>query len=154
MRIVKKTLLALLIVFVAIQFIRPARNISGQVLPTDITKTVAIPDTVMSIFKVSCNDCHTNNTHYPWYANVQPFAWMLANHVKNGKENLNFSEFGSYSMRKQANKLRAIANTMKEGTMPLSSYTLIHINAKLTKEDKALITDWALKARDSLMAKQ
>lgn len=153
MRTLKKILLALLIVFIAIQFIRPARNSSGQVLPTDITKTITVPDKVLSIFQNACYDCHSNNTRYPWYMNVQPAAWMLANHIKNGKANLNFSEFGSYSPRKQANKLRAIAKTMDEGTMPLSSYTIMHSDAKLSKETKDLISAWALKTRDSLMAK-
>lgn len=153
MRTLKKILLALLIVFIAIQFIRPARNSSGQVLPTDITKTINVPDKVLNIFQNACYDCHSNNTRYPWYVNVQPMAWMLANHIKNGKENLNFSEFGSYSPRKQANKLRAIAKTMDEGSMPLSSYVIMHSDAKLSKEAKDLITAWALKTRDSLMAK-
>jgi hypothetical protein len=80
-------------------------------------------------------------------------AWVMAGHVKNGKQNLNFSEFGSYSNRKQANKLRAIATTMKDGSMPISSYTLMHTDAKLNKEDKELISDWATKTRDSLLSK-
>lgn len=153
MRPFKKILLALLIVFITIQFIRPARNSSGQVLPTDITKTISVPDKVLGIFQNACYDCHSNNTRYPWYVNVQPVAWMLASHIKNGKENLNFSDFGSYSPRKQANKLRAIAKTLDEGTMPLSSYTIMHSDAKLSKETRDLISAWASKTRDSLMAK-
>ena len=153
MRPFKKILLALLVVFIAIQFIRPARNISGQALPSDIEKKVNVPDKVLGIFKNACYDCHSNNTRYPWYVNIQPMAWVMANHIKNGKQNLNFSEFGSYSNRKQANKLRAIATTMKDGSMPLSSYTIMHTDAKLSKEDKKLISDWATKTRDSLLSK-
>jgi len=94
MGLFKKILLVILIVFIAIQFIIPARNTSGQVLPTDITKTVNIPDKVLDVFKNSCYDCHSNNTRYPWYVNIQPMGWVMASHIKNGKENLNFSEFG------------------------------------------------------------
>ena len=150
MRLFKKILLIILIVFIAIQFIRPARNISGQALPTDITKTVNIPDKVLDVLKNSCYDCHSNNTRYPWYVNIQPFGWVLASHIKNGKENLNFSEFGTYSKRKQANKLRSIGKRIKDGTMPLPSYTFIHTDAKLSSENKKLITDWVANTKDSI----
>lgn len=150
MKLYKKILLALLIVFIAIQFIQPAHNISGQVLPTDITKTVKVPENVLNIFKNACYDCHSNNTRYPWYVYIQPMGWMMARHIKNGKDNLNFSDFGSYSQRKQANKLRAIETSIKEGSMPLSSYTIMHTDARLSAENKKLITDWASNAKDSL----
>lgn len=153
MRTLNKIVLTLLTVFIVIQFIRPARNNSGQVLQTDVTNTIHVPGNVLDIFQKACYDCHSNNTRYPWYVNVQPVAWMLASHIKNGKENLNFSEFGSYSPRKQANKLRAIAKTMDEGSMPLSSYTTMHAEGKLSKQSKDLVSGWALKARDSLLAK-
>ena len=150
MKLYKKILLALLIVFIAIQFIQPAHNISGQVLPTDITKTVNVPDKVLDIFKNACYDCHSNNTRYPWYVHIQPMGWMMARHIKNGKDNLNFNDFGSYSKRKQANKLQSIETSIKEGTMPLSSYVSMHTDARLSAEDKKLITDWVSVAKDSL----
>lgn len=152
MRLYKKILLALVIVFIAIQFIRPARNQNGQVLPTDITKTVNVPDNVISIFQKACYDCHSDNTRYPWYMNIQPMGWLMASHIKDGKENLNFSEFGGYSKRKQANKLRTVAKSIDEGSMPISSYTMMHTDAKLAKENKELIKEWATKTRDSLLA--
>ncbi len=153
MRLYKKIFLALLIVFIAIQFIQPARNINGQVLPTDITKTVNVPDNVLITFQKACYDCHSDNTRYPWYMNLQPMGWIMAYHIKNGKGNLNFSEFGTYSKRKQANKLRAITTSIKEGSMPISSYTLMHADAKLSKENKELIIDWVTRTKDSLSAK-
>lgn len=80
-------------------------------------------------------------------------GWVMARHVKNGKENFNFSEFGAYSKRKQANKLKSIKLSIKEGSMPLPSYTIMHTDAKLSKENKKLITDWATKTKDSIDAK-
>ena len=74
----------------------------------------------------------------------------MARHINSGKDNMNFSEFGSYSKRKQSNKLRAIETSIKEGTMPLSSYTIIHSGAKLSAEDKKLIIDWVSVAKDNL----
>jgi len=150
----KKSWLLLLIVLTGIQFIQPARNKSGQALPVDIVHTFSLPENVQAVFKSACYDCHSNNTRYPWYANIQPVGWILANHIKNGKADLNFSELGSYSPRRQMSKLRSIENSIKDGTMPLSSYTLIHNDARLNKVDKALITDWVTKVKDNLAAKK
>lgn len=147
----RKWLLVLLIVFIVIQFIRPARNQSGQVLQTDITKMFSVPFEVKTVLEVACYDCHSNNTRYPWYANIQPGGWWLAKHVKEGKEELNFSEFGSYARRRQINKLRSMENSIKDGAMPLSSYTLLHQNARLTSADKILLLVWINKVKDSLV---
>lgn len=149
----KKIGITVLIVLIGIQFIQPARNENGQALPADISKTVFIPGNVKSLLQTACNDCHSNNTNYPWYANIQPMGWLLANHIKDGKAELNFNEFGSYSQRRQQSKLKSIASQIKDDEMPLASYTMLHKNAKLTKEEKALIIDWALNAKDSLEQK-
>ncbi len=147
---IKKILLVLLIAFIAIQFVRPVRNTNGQVLPTGISKAVSVPGNVHAILQTACYDCHSNNTTYPWYNYVQPVAWILANHIKNGKKELNFSEFGSYPKRKQQSKLKAIADQVKDGDMPLYSYTLIHKNARLTKKENSVIINWAQNEKDSL----
>lgn len=135
------------------QFIQPVTNTSVTLLPNDITKMINIPADVLTIFKNSCYNCHSNNTRYPWYISLQPVGWILADHIKKGKENLNFSEFGSYSQRKQANKLRAIETSIKEGFMPLPAYETMHPTSKLSKEDKKIIIDWAVHNKDSLMTK-
>ncbi len=75
-------------------------------------------------------------------------------HVKEGKEELNFSEFGSYSTRSQINKLKGIANSIKDNIMPLSSYKLMHKSANLSDEEKNLIINWALQTSDSLSIKK
>jgi len=148
----KKLISVALGAFVLIQFIRPARNRSGQVLPTDLTKIYPVSSNVQAILKTSCYDCHSNNTRYPWYVNIQPFGWLLAKHIKDGKNELNFSEFGTYSARRQVSKLRSIENSIKDGTMPLSSYTLLHKDARLSKEEKTLLTAWTTRLQDSLTA--
>ena len=142
MSLIKKILLPILIVFIAIQFIQPTRNNSQQVLPTDISKTYSISKNVNNILKKSCYDCHSNNTDYPFYSFIQPIRWQIEKDIKNGKEKLNFSEFGSYSPRRQISKWRDIVNRINDGTMPLSSYKLIHKNARLTKEDKEVLFNW------------
>lgn len=150
---IKKILLVLLIVFIAIQFFQPALNKNGRVLETDISKTVSMPDSVGAILKNACYDCHSNNTVYPWYMNVQPMGWLMANHIKEGKAELNFSEFGDYSSRRQKSKFTGIANSIKNDIMPIASYTWMHKNARLSDEEKAVIINWAEQAKESLSEK-
>ncbi len=130
-------------VFLLMQVYQPARNTdSGQVLPTHFAKVDDVPSNVVSILKNSCYDCHSNNTAYPWYANVQPARFLMESHIKEGKENLNFSEWGDYSPRMQRNKLDRMLKQIEKNEMPLASYTLIHRNAVLSESQKKEIIDW------------
>jgi hypothetical protein len=74
----------------------------------------------------------------------------MEKHIKEGKENLNFSEWGNYSSRKQSNKLDRIVKQIKSDEMPLSSYTLIHKNAILSSSQKQEVINWIQKTADSL----
>ena len=146
----RKILLVISAVFIVIQFIAPVHNKDGRVLETNISKIFNISDSVQAVLKKTCYDCHSNNTSYPWYSNIQPMAWIMARHIKNGKEKLNFSGFGSSSNRKQISKLKGIINQIKDDEMPLSSYKVMHKNARLSKEDKNLIMNWINQTADSL----
>jgi hypothetical protein len=146
----KKILLAVGIVLIIIQFIQPAHNTSVQILATDISKTVSISDSVKTLLKITCYDCHSNNTTYPWYSNIQPRGWLMAYHIKQAKSQLNFSEFSTYSQRRQLSKLDGIANSIKDDIMPLKSYKIMHKSAQLSPDEKLLLINWAQKIIDSL----
>ena len=150
MSLAKKILLAVGIVLIIIQFIQPAHNKSVQILTTDISKTVSISDSVKALLIITCYDCHSNNTNYPWYSNIQPMGWLMAYHIKKAKNQLNFSEFGSYSQRRQLSKLDGIANSIKDDIMPLNSYKLMHKSAQLNNEEKSLLINWAQQSIDSI----
>jgi hypothetical protein len=150
-KIFKRAGIFLLVLLVVIQFIRPTRNLSNDV-SHDISTKYPIPDTVKAILKTSCYDCHSNHTEYPWYANIQPVAWWLGDHVNEGKRELNFNAFASYRISRQYNKLHKIAEEVKEGEMPISSYTLIHGYAKLDEGQRKLVSDWANAIHDSIKA--
>jgi hypothetical protein len=147
---VKKISLALLLLFIAMQFIRPSLNRTNEQQEADLIKHLHVPADVAAILKTSCYDCHSNNTRYPWYTNVQPVGWLLAKHINEGKQDLNFDDFGNYSQRRRLSKMKATYNSIKDGSMPLSSYTLLHREAKLSKEKEELILAWAERAIDSL----
>ncbi len=148
----KTFFIVLLVVFIVIQFFRPAKNSSNGISANDITIKYAVPADVQTIFKTSCYDCHSNNTVYPWYNNIQPVAWWLADHIKDAKAELNFSEFASYRIGRQYRKLEEINKEVKEGEMPLESYTYLHGNAKLNQQQRLTIANWATALRDSMKA--
>ena len=147
-------LFVVLIVFAVIQFMQPARNQSGQVLQTEFSNTYSIPNNVHTLFKNACFDCHSNNTSYPWYSNIQPVGWLLAKDIKDGKAKLNFSEFGSISSRRQISKLQGVENRIKDGTMPLPVYQFMHPSARLTEEERRLLIDWIERTKDSITLKR
>ncbi|MDZ4709873.1 MAG: heme-binding domain-containing protein [Saprospiraceae bacterium] len=149
---IRKILIGLLVLLLIIQFIRPEKNQSN-----DQTKHIGtiypIPEDVKQILSVACYDCHSNNTRYPWYSNFQPVAWWLNNHLADGKRNLNFSTLASRRINQQNHKMEEIIEMIDEGEMPLSSYTLIHGDARLTKEQKDKITNWARATMDIIKNK-
>jgi len=138
----KIILSCLLLIFILIQFIRPQKNLSSSISVNDISTKYPVPDTVQSILKVACYDCHSNNTRYPWYAKIQPVGWWLSNHINDGKRGLNFSEFASYRIKKQLHRLDDINDLVKKNEMPISSYTLIHTDAKLSEGQKLILSNW------------
>ncbi len=148
----KRLFLVLLAAFIVIQFFRPAKNISAGISANDITSKYAVPQDVQTILKTSCYDCHSNNTVYPWYSNIQPVAWWLDDHVKEGKRELNFSEFATYRIGRQYRKLEEINEEVKENKMPLESYTLVHGDAKLSEQQKLTLANWVVAVRDSIKA--
>lgn len=150
MSLKKKIILGLAVILIGIQFFQPLRNQSDEVTASHIERVYAVPQNVKAILTQSCYDCHSNNTRYPWYSRIQPGAWYMARHIKKGKEELNFSTFGDYSARKQRNKFRAMAGQVKDGEMPLSSYTLIHRNAVLSQDDKQVLINWFGTMEDSI----
>lgn len=148
----KKILLALLFVLIVLQAFRPEKNTSGN-KQNDISTLYPVPENVEQILVKACNDCHSNSTVYPWYAEVQPIAWWLDDHVKDGKKHLNFNEFASYRLAKQFHKLEEVFDEVKGGEMPLESYTVVHGDAKLTTEERNILLNWSVAVRDTMKAR-
>ena len=127
----KKIGLLILVLLVLSQFFRPTKNNTAH---TDIN---TIPEDVKADLKVACYDCHSNQTEYPWYSNIQPIAWWMNKHIKNGKQKLNFDD-----VIKQK-RYKDIVETIEEKEMPLKSYTIIHQDANLDVAQKERIIAWA-----------
>ena len=149
----KRLLITILLLLMLIQLMpKPTKNLSDTLSANDITQKFTVPDTVQSILRASCFDCHSNNTVYPWYSKVQPVAWWLNRHIEEGKRELNFSEFASYPLKRQYRKLSKIKDEVNDGGMPLPSYTIIHRYAKLDESQKNIIANWVNTLQDSLKA--
>lgn len=146
----KKVILILFLVLLIIQFFRPEKNIAAKEQPQALQKKYALPEQVSTTLQAACNDCHSNNTRYPWYAEVQPVAWYLAYHVDEGKGELNFDEFLSYPAKKQDHKMEEVVEMIEKGEMPLDSYTLLHHDAKLDENQKAALIAWAKEVRTQI----
>lgn len=134
---------SLLVVLILIQFIRPSKNPGEAFGPDDITKAVNVPEDVKNILVTSCYDCHSDHTNHMWYENIQPLGWWIAHHIDEGKQHLNFSVFNTYKDKRKAHKFEEIGETVSSGEMPMSSYTLVHGNAKLNDEQKRVLINWA-----------
>jgi hypothetical protein len=150
MKLLKRIGIVVLVVLVGIQFIPSRTNQDKAVPPSDFIVTNGVPENIGHILRTSCYNCHSNNTSYPWYSRVQPVGWFLQNHINKGKAELNFSEFGSYSVRKQKSKLRSMVSQVEKDEMPLTSYTFIHREARLSLENKKMLIDYLNALKDSL----
>ncbi|MFV8369569.1 heme-binding domain-containing protein [Flavobacterium sp. LB2R40] len=151
-KIIKKILIIGFVIFLLMQLYQPARNERYEQadVTANFTTMYDVPKNVETTLRTSCYDCHSNNTNYPLYSYMQPARFFMEEHIKDGKKDLNFNEFGRYSKRKQGNKLEAIIKQIKSDEMPLASYTLIHKNAILTSTQKEEIINWIEKTEDSL----
>ncbi len=148
---IRPLLYGLLALLVLVQLYRPARNISND-QTNHVSTKYAVPAEVEAILKPACYDCHSNQTYYPWYAEIQPVASWLANHVNEGKRELNFSTFTTRRVAVQNHKFEEIIEMVKEGEMPLGSYTWIHRDAVLSEQQQQTLVAWAQTNMDSLKA--
>jgi len=137
----KKVLLGILVVFILIQMIRPTKNDSKNDI-NHISTVIVVPNEVQEIFKTSCNDCHSNNTVYPWYNEIAPVSWYLAQHINEGKEHMNLSEWTVYNKNQQDHILKDFEEVLETHEMPLKSYLIIHKEAKLTTEQYDVLLNW------------
>lgn len=141
--------LILLILLILIQFIRVDQTNPESNSESNYFVVASVPTQVQSIMRESCFDCHSNQTVYPWYSKVAPASWFLNNHIKEGREKINFSEWDIYALEDQINILSECIEVIQENEMPLKSYTLIHSKARLSDEEKAALIQWFMSGRTS-----
>ncbi|WP_452223425.1 heme-binding domain-containing protein [Lacinutrix chionoecetis] len=147
MKIVRKILLLLLVIFVVAQFFRPEKNEGNMESVTAFLAETNPPENVKAILKESCFDCHSNNTRYPWYNNITPVNYWLANHVNDGKKHFNMSQWEGNSVKRKDHKFEELIEMVEAKEMPLDSYTWTHSEAVLTNQQIKDVVQWAKQVR-------
>ena len=149
-KLLKWTVIVLVVLFLGIQLMRPARSNP----PVDESQTIEartqMTPQVKAIFERSCNDCHSNKTVWPWYTNVAPISWWIVGHINEARQLMNLSEWGKLDRDRQDRKLRQICDEVTDGGMPLPSYLPMHPKAKLSEQDKKTLCDWTAAERERL----
>ncbi len=145
-------LVLLVVAFAAIQFIQPEKN-RGERTEAHLFNQNEISDDVSTLLQNACLDCHSGETNYLWFHSIAPVSWMVNNHITDGKEELNLSEWGEMEVLDQIGALDEMCEEVEKGNMPLKSYTFMHSKARLTEEQKKLLCDWAEKLSEELLVK-
>ena len=140
---IKYILFILLAGVLLIQFFRPERNRGTLEVGSDMLTYLEAPPALGEKLKNACYDCHSNNTEYPWYSQVAPVSWVLARHIREGKEEVNFSEFGNLEKREMIGVLSELCEVVEEGVMPLPGYVSMHKEAAFGTEEIELLCEWS-----------
>lgn len=141
-----------LLVFIVIQFFQPDRNTSDE-FSNHILKIEKVPNNIKIVLENACLDCHSNQTNYSWYHKMAPVSWMVDKHIHEGKDELNFSNWGEFDIYDKIGILEEICQEVERKKMPLKSYTLIHRKAKLSEKQEAELCAWTEKLGLELLAK-
>jgi hypothetical protein len=131
---------------VGIQLIRPARTNPPVEQSQTLEAVVFVPPQIEGILQRACNDCHSDLTRWPWYSNVAPISWLVIDHVDEGRRHVNFSEWLRRDTKNPAEytrqRFQAMCKQVQIGDMPLTSYLLVHRDAKLSQDDIETICQW------------
>jgi hypothetical protein len=142
-RILPRIAAGVLVLFLGLQLIRmPMENHGEAEGPQSFAAVLHPPVKVLRFLRDSCYDCHSNHSRYPWYAHVQPFGWLVAKHVREGRRSLNLSEFGTLGHNAQAQRLEYILDATNEGDMPYWTYRILHPDSTPSPQQMAAITGW------------
>lgn len=136
-----KIILSLVLVLAVMQFIQPEKTNPESSASSDFIAVNGVEGEVGSLLKMACYDCHSNHTVWPWYASVAPVSYVVVHHVNEGREHLNFSEWGNYSQDRAAHKLEECVEEIEEGEMPMSGYVALHSEADLTDAELGQLMD-------------
>ena len=132
----KKILIIIIVAFILIQFFPIDKTNLVATPKMDFLQIKDTPEKTAVSIRNACYDCHSNESKYPWYSNIQPVGWFLKKHIDYGRKELNFSTFATYTKKKQAKKLEEAVEMLEKNEMPLDSYIVGHSEAKLSMAQK------------------
>ena len=136
----KTAVLILVVVVILAQFIRIDRS------NPPVGSEISAGPSIQPVLRRVCYNCHSNETVWPWYSRVAPVSWLVGSDVSEGRQHLNFTEWGTYDSGTQSHKLRGIAEEVRSGDMPPWYYSLIHREARLSPSERSQILAWTSEA--------
>lgn len=134
--------LAILAALVVIQFFGIDKTNPPINQEEEFMALVETPPDVAKLLKDACYDCHSHETQYPWYTNVAPVSWWIANHIEEGRKHFNLSTWGAYDAEKKAHKAEEASEELEKGKMPLTSYPPAHPEARLSDAQRERLSSW------------
>ena len=140
---IRKVLLGLLGLFLIMQLVRIDRKNPPVDPAINMVDMMDVPDPVVKTLRTACYDCHSFETVYPWYTNIAPISWWIGDHIDHGREEMNFSVWGTYSDKRQRHKMEEIGELVEEREMPLKSYLIVHSEAELSEQEMAELINWS-----------
>lgn len=141
---VKRIALALVALLIFAQFVQPKRTNPPVIPARSLAAHVPVPDQVQSVLNRACNDCHSNQTVWPWYSHIAPLSWFITDDVNGGRRHINFQDWDAQENPKQASDhLTSICKEVRDGGMPLLQYRIIHRDSRLTPQDIDLLCSWS-----------
>lgn len=150
-RIAKVTFVVVGVVFVLLQFIQPNRSNPEVDQSLTMQNELKIPSEINSLFVRGCNDCHSNQTKWPFYSYIAPVSWLVSYDVMEGRKHFNMSEWGKYKLSKKASKLSGIYQAISDRTMPLPKYIPLHPEANFSDSERDQLAAWAQAEAKKLM---
>ncbi|MFY0686047.1 MAG: heme-binding domain-containing protein [Cyclobacteriaceae bacterium] len=148
---VKIVLLGVLGIFLALQFFRGDLPEVNEVTQDDIMGQLQVDKEMSNLIVSACYDCHSNQTEYPWYSYVAPVSWLIIKDTNEGREELNFSKWGTMAKRRKIRKLKEIGEEVEEKEMPMTVFTITHPEARLTDEQRDQIVRWTKSMTQKLL---
>lgn len=146
-KILKIAAILLALGIIGIQFSRPERVNPPIVESETLEANLVVPGDVAVILERSCKDCHSNKVNFPWYSNIAPVSWQVVDHIRIGREKLNFSIWGTYSAKRQHHKLEEICEEVESGEMPHNQYLWIHWDAVVSPGQVNILCEWTKRER-------
>ncbi len=138
----KKTILVLVGLFIAIQFFQIDTTPKKKTTGGDFFSIYSTNDTLKTLIKNACYDCHSYETKYPFYSKIAPLSWFIDDHIVDGRKHLNFSIWNTYSLKRKTKKLEESIEEIEEENMPLNSYLILHSEAKLNEINKEKLIEF------------
>ncbi|WP_373398358.1 heme-binding domain-containing protein [Algoriphagus halophilus] len=154
MKLWQKLLLGMAIILIVIQFIPNELPPINTDNPADLMGSGLVEGEVATLLKTACYDCHSNTPDYPWYSYVAPSSWLVAKDAREGREEVNFSNWEEIEMMDQLAILDDIISEVEEEHMPLPIYLTLHSEAKLDATQRQLIMEWAEAAMDIVVEEE